>query len=872
MADPEKLTLLLRSHESGGREEYRVSCDEDRTYLIGRDRRADLFINRPDVAPRHACIRHQNGGYLLEPLDMVRTTKLNGKSLQGAVAIAPGDLIHIGTKAFKVVQEDLVAMGAVTGLDFHGVPLPKAVTVEAPLPPPNPPPAMSRGPLNSPAVAPAEKHDDRTMMYTESSMVRHSVAHRIQIPDKALRIGRAEDAGYRIDDVMVSKYHTRVFKSDGKVYVEDVSSTNGTFVNGQRIFSPLELNAGDILSVGPHKLLFDGRMLSSVIETRGARISAVALSKKVRHIESGEPLWLLYDVNMSIAPGEFVVLAAPSGHGKSTFMDAISGRRLAGEGDVYYDSDNLAVTFEMLKGGIGYVPQHVIFHRDLPVRDALHYTARLRLTKDISGKELDGHVDQVLKTVGLEERASVPIRELSGGQQKRVALAMELLSQPRILFLDEVTSGLDLGTERRMMQLFRELADKGITVVCITHFVDSLDTCDLVAFFIAGRLVYYGPTKDIENYFNVSRISDLYDLQQNKTPAEWEAEYEKSDFYKTYVEKRLRDYGLSESQRKPKSRASDALDLANVKSSFANHARAMKRIARNPQQLLNILREPSDLKRQLLVLTRRNFQLFFLDRKTVGLLLGLPLAIAFLLITLTRPLDAPTEPLKNVTEAAELARNSAYFTTQITFCFGAILAMFFLGLFSSVREIVKELDIYRHEHFVNLQILPYVSSKAITLTVLGAGQAALILLALRTFGGWNIGDAISIFALLLLVDMAGIAMGLCISAAVPSSEWSVNCMIGIVIPQTLFAGLVVPLDGLSEVLAKDFVVCYWALDALKGMFPEMALPGEPMVMPSDWKFQAAVVALHVTAYFIGALYFMARKDGGSPIRRLLMGR
>src|SRR5262249_10488115 len=125
------------------------------------------------------------------------------------------------------------------------------------------------------------------------------------------------------------------------------------------------------------------------------------------------------------------------------------------------------------------------------------------------------------------------------GQIKRVSLGAELLAQPCLLYIDEATSGLDAGTEARMMRLFRRLADEGRSIICITHNIDNVNQAHLVLVLARGKVMYYGPPGDAPAYFKVSRISEVYDQLGDRDIAEWEQRYRASELYQEFVEKRL---------------------------------------------------------------------------------------------------------------------------------------------------------------------------------------------------------------------------------------------------------------------------------------------------------------------------------------------
>ena len=228
------------------------------------------------------------------------------------------------------------------------------------------------------------------------------------------------------------------------------------------------------------------------------------LYKAVPDRASGGVKHLLDQVNLVFEPGEFAVIFGTSGSGKSTLLDALNGRRPATGGQVLYNGTDLYASFDLFRAAIGYVPQQDIVHRKIRVSRALYYTARLRLPHDTTDEEIEAHIHRVLDKVGLAEKADLPIdtpAPLSGGQLKRVSLAVELVANPNILFLDEVTSGLDAGTDKRMMRLFADLARDQKTVICVTHTLENIDVCNLVVLLHRGRLVYFGPPGEAPELF-----------------------------------------------------------------------------------------------------------------------------------------------------------------------------------------------------------------------------------------------------------------------------------------------------------------------------------------------------------------------------------
>src|SRR5207253_8145495 len=194
---------------------------------------------------------------------------------------------------------------------------------------------------------------------------------------------------------------------------------------------------------------------------------------------------------------------------------------------------------------LGYVPQDDIVHRDLTVERALYYAAKLRLPSDFTSAQIKQRINEVLEDVEMSGRRNLLVKKLSGGQRKRVSISLELLAKPSVFFLDEPTSGLDPGLDRKMMFLLRRLADKGHTIVLVTHATNNINACDYVCFLAqGGRLAYFGPPGDAKKYFDKTDFAEIYSAleptEQNPTvPAEAEARFKASPYYRQYVQEPL---------------------------------------------------------------------------------------------------------------------------------------------------------------------------------------------------------------------------------------------------------------------------------------------------------------------------------------------
>ncbi|MGL4424171.1 MAG: ABC transporter ATP-binding protein, partial [Gemmataceae bacterium] len=233
------------------------------------------------------------------------------------------------------------------------------------------------------------------------------------------------------------------------------------------------------------------------------------------------------DVAFQLNVGEFVAVIGPSGCGKSTLLKCLSGELPPTGGQVFIDDCDLYRAPAGVQKRLSIVPQREILPTPLRVAEALGFTAALRLPADTTLTERHQRVQEVLGIVGLQEQAQLPIHRLSGGQVKRVGLANELLADPGIVFLDEVTSGLDEQADREMMALFRQLTMKKQTVLAVTHtLAQVMEFCHRVIILTrGGRLAYIGPPTEALTYFGIDRLGDIYDRLEDRTPEDWAEQF-----------------------------------------------------------------------------------------------------------------------------------------------------------------------------------------------------------------------------------------------------------------------------------------------------------------------------------------------------------
>ena len=331
---------------------------------------------------------------------------------------------------------------------------------------------------------------------------------------------------FRSDSPVVSRCHATISQHpDGSYNIQD-RSTNGTFVNEQRVTGSVKLKSGDRVRIGPFTLIYQDGILELADRGNQIRLDATHLIRQVSD-KTGQLRTILSNVSLSIEPGQLVALVGGSGAGKSTLMKTLLGIEPTTSGAVYLNGDNLRQHFDLYRSHLGYVPQDDIIHRDLTVEEVLSYACKLRLPPDT---QVSPVVYRTLDQIKLTHVAQTFIRDLSGGQRKRVCIGVELLADPKLFFLDEPTSGLDPGLDREMMRLLRELADQGRTVILVTHATANLEVCDRVAFMgRGGVLCYFGtPTAALEFFglpsHDFKYFADIYlTLDRGNTKQEIEA-------------------------------------------------------------------------------------------------------------------------------------------------------------------------------------------------------------------------------------------------------------------------------------------------------------------------------------------------------------
>ncbi|MGN0984356.1 MAG: FHA domain-containing protein, partial [Gemmiger sp.] len=323
-------------------------------------------------------------------------------------------------------------------------------------------------------------------------------------------IGRGGDCDIKLSSERVSLHHCEIVWKDGLCELRDLGSTNGTYVGGQRVGRTV-LQNGDVINVPTQVFAFTGGVLHYHEHRTGVSVQLLDVVKTVKDPENGERN-IVDHVSLEIEPNSFVVLVGGSGTGKSSLITCITGAAPATGGSVRFDGLDRRDNSNALDAVMGYVPQKDIMHDNLTVEQSLTYIAKLRIAHDATRGEIAAAVEHAIRAVDLQGREKLMISKLSGGQKKRVSIAMELLANPRLLILDEPTSGLSPDLDRSMMELCRRLSHENCTVLMVTHNMSNINLCDRIAFLGAGgALCYYGAPEKLHPYFEVEMTSDIFE-------------------------------------------------------------------------------------------------------------------------------------------------------------------------------------------------------------------------------------------------------------------------------------------------------------------------------------------------------------------------
>jgi len=792
---------------------------------LGRDpARNDIVVQHPVVSGQHATLAR--APLAITDRGSSSGTFIDHDRLQTGVSkpLPAGAIVRLGPVPF-----------AVTLLDELSRALPASEAAA-----PSPAGARVEGTVSRPQLAgPAVRHKTIVGQFSMGGP-----------PQQSKTIGRTPDNDIQISNPQVSSHHAVLHQAEGGIFIEDKGSANGTFVRGQRIAANqrVAVKAGEKVFIGPMPLRIqsEAREVAVVIDDAASwegralyEIEAWDLLLEVPDRDrTGQMKVLLDHVSFKALPGDFIALMGPSGSGKTTLMLTLNGYLRPSAGQVRINGEDLHSIYDALRGSIGYVPQDDIVHPELTVWEAVRYSAKFRLPPDYSEEEIERRVLTTLQQLGLENVKDLQIgkpekKVLSGGQRKRVNIAMELVTDPVIMFLDEPTSGLAADDTTALVTLLAELArTTGKTIITTIHqpAKDEFEKFNLALIMgLGGVPIFFGPTQpDAYRFFGswlerqgkpntIDNPRDMFDMLLRREQPLFE---------------QMRTQNPSATRQEARAAAArqwHAEFFNDQNATFRNMFSGKREVGAGTQSTAVPMRP--NTQGQFSQLLSRYFKIKVRDVGGMAImLLQAPIIGALLALVFGKQKEAiPFWCLGAMQELATRSGNGnnggsnlleGMHATQdntVAIFFVAVTAVWF-GTSNAAREIVSERAIYVRERMVNLGLFNYVVSKFLLLSLITVVQCT-VLLGILSFGlGFSGGLPSFGVGLLTLIatGMNSVAIGLLLSTVVVSSEAAMALTPIALIPQVVLGGLMVPMTT-NELLK-------WPM----------------LLMPARWGFQGLV--------------------------------
>lgn len=684
---------------------FPINLPFNKDFVIGRDTKG-LTISHPEISRRHLVLNIKNGKIEVEDLS-TNGTFVNGKKIPAHQRIE-------------------VKPGAKIGLTAD-----ESVFIVA-------------------------EHDNSN----KKEQVPDNTLQKLLAYKSTVTIGRDASCDIVIDDQSVSRKHATVKKVKGEFIVYD-HSLNGTFINGRRIGNKCEFGEGDVLIIGLNRFTLAG-ISQNLQEQPVIQVSGVT------HTFPGGNIGLMR-TSFTVTDKSMVALMGPSGCGKSTLLNVLNGFISPGTGAVKIFGLNLSENFDVIKQYIGFVPQNDIVHEHLTVMQALHYTAKLRLGNRVADDEVQERINDVLAALKINDENITRslIGNLSGGQKKRVSIAVELLTKPKILFLDEPTGPLDPETIEEFLKTLKKLCSEGTTIVMVTHKPDDLTAMDEVIFMAGGgKFIFKGSEDDIYDWFEEKNINRIY------------------------------------------RKADDPVESRRLYTKWNNRHKSGDTIERKPVRQAD--GASVNALEQTYWLVMRYLHLKWNNRKNLVIAFLQPVFIAMLILLVFPELLESHEGLK---------------TGNLGVLFIAALSVIWFGISNSAKEIVSELAIYRRERAFNLLPGAYQLSKTIVLTLLTAGQI-LVFLAILFTGFSELNHFLLTFLFFVLLGLASVSFGLMLSAFGKSTEAVMTVLPVALIPQIVLAGIIQPVENTLTQILSYFTFGRWGTEGF-ARIQDRGLSSEP---------------------------------------------
>jgi len=788
-----------------------------REWIVGSDpEQCQIHVDRSTVSRRHCALRLREGAYYLEDLDSSNRTFVNDEPIFGEVEVSREDRITLGKSV------DFAPYWPTEPARRR----PRRTTTTATRTLLN----IGRGPqndivLNRPRVSwvHAELSSEKGQWFLKDVGSTHGTAvgrpdnkiqrqvvslediayfgefgsgngwpikqllsgragkllEELRLTKKRTIVGRDPECDIVLDHPSISKQHAELIREGTRTYVKDLGSLNGTFVGGQPVSGQVVVPPNGVIALGSYTLALTNSGTLEKTEYNGDFVLSVeGLAVQIADKR------LLEDVSFTFLPQEMIALMGGSGAGKTTLLKALCGYTRPASGQILYNGQDLYANYAQFRHLIGYVPQDDIMHPELTVREALLFTVMLRTGQNEAAAMKD--VESVLHKLQLwdirDKIIGSPMNKvISGGQRKRVNIAMELLCRPSCLFLDEPTSGLSSADAKAVVGVLKTLTSEGKTVVMTIHqpgkeIFEMFSALVMVkrdkppdGKWFAGRRVYFGPAyPDSLEFFNPEGVKELRSAGKELDPdllAKDEVEKESAEVWeKRFLRSKYRGRYIDD-------RRDTSLDV-------------------NPPATP----PPKRPLWQAWLLVRRNVLLKFRDPMQRSFLILQPVLFGLLVSLLFHDLQDP----RHNYEAQAAYENFRH--KQATIHFLMAIAAVWFGCNNAVREIVSELPIYVRERMACLAPRNYLLSKYVFLAGLCFLQC-LAMLIIVYFTCRLQGSFWFYLGMTWLTSLVGVSIGLAISALAAlykAPEAAVAALPLILLPMILLAGGVYPLHQLEE--------------------------------------------------------------------------
>ncbi|HAN19170.1 MAG: ABC transporter [Bacteroidetes bacterium GWC2_33_15] len=541
----------------------------------------------------------------------------------------------------------------------------------------------------------------------------------------------------------------------------------------------------------------------------------------------------LRDINFSEDQGKLIGLMGASGAGKTTLLNVLAGISEPTSGEILINGINLHTEKEKLEGVIGYIPQDDLLIEELTVYQNLYYNAKLCFN-DKSEEEINALVDKTLVNLGLHERKDLKVgsplnKMISGGQRKRLNIALELIREPSILFVDEPTSGLSSRDSENVMDLLRELALKGKLIFVVIHQPSS----DIYKMFdnmmildTGGYMIYYG--NPVEGVMYFKRLDAQINSEVGECPTCGNVNPE---LIFNIIEARVVDeYGKYTLQRKISPQKWEENFKENIKLSL------VEPVVEPPPSTLRI---PSWIK-QLSIYTIRDFLSKISNKQYIALNLLEAPVLGFILSYIIRYIADPNSREYIFRENENI---------HIYIFMGLIVALF-LGLTISAEEIFRDRKILKREAFLNLSRSSYLISKIFILFSISAIQALLFVLIANNILGVRGMFFEYWFALFTTAAFANM-MGLNVSASFNSAVTIYILIPLLMIPMMILSGAMFPFDKMNR-----------SIGSVK------KVPWVAEFMPTKWSFEALMVNQFKNNEFQKNFYDIEKRESNADFKQV----